>query len=237
MNIAIIFAGGTGTRMGSEVPKQFIEINDKPILIHTLELYQNHIKIDKIYISILKEYLEYTKDLIQKYNISKVAGIVPGGETGMDSIYNALSLAYEENSGEDIVLISDGVRPLITDETIDNNIAGVIEKGNAITTTACFETILLSEDNGQTVKSVPIRRHTFAAQAPQSFYLKDIIEAHEKVRNTPERYTDLVDSCTLMKSLNKEVHIVEGNRNNIKITTPYDVVIFEALLNSFKANN
>ncbi|MCQ2512961.1 MAG: 2-C-methyl-D-erythritol 4-phosphate cytidylyltransferase [Lachnospiraceae bacterium] len=236
MNIAIIFAGGTGTRMGAELPKQFIEIQNKPILIHTLELYQNHKKIDKIYISILKEYFEYTEKLVQKYNISKVAGIVCGGETGMDSIYNALSLAYEENDGDSIVLISDGVRPLITDETIDNNIAGVIEKGNAITTTACFETILLSEDGGQTVKSVPIRRHTFAAQAPQSFYLKDIIEAHNEVRRTPTRYTDLVDSCTLMKSLNKEVHIVEGNRNNIKITTPYDVVIYEALLNNSHAN-
>lgn len=232
MNIAIIFAGGTGTRMGAELPKQFIEIQNKPILIHTLELYQKHKKIDKIYISILKEYFEYTQELVQKYNISKVAGIVCGGETGMDSIYNALSLAYEENDGDSIVLISDGVRPLITDETIDNNIAGVIAKGNAITTTACFETILLSEDDGKTVKSVPIRRHTFAAQAPQSFYLKDIIAAHNEVRNTPEKYTDLVDSCTLMKYLNREVHIVEGNRNNIKITTPNDVIIFEALLNN-----
>lgn len=232
MNIAIIFAGGTGTRMGAELPKQFIEIQNKPILIHTLELYQKHKKIDKIYISILKEYFEYTQELVQKYNISKVAGIVCGGETGMDSIYNALSLAYKENDGDSIVLISDGVRPLITDETIDNNIAGVIAKGNAITTTACFETILLSEDDGKTVKSVPIRRHTFAAQAPQSFYLKDIIAAHNEVRNTPEKYTDLVDSCTLMKYLNREVHIVEGNRNNIKITTPNDVIIFEALLNN-----
>lgn len=234
MNIAIIFAGGTGSRMGAELPKQFLEIKNQPILIYTLKLYQEHPQIDKIYLSILSEYLDYTKSLVEKYGLTKVEGIVPGGETGQDSIYNALSYAASENNGDDIVLISDGVRPLITQKTISNNISGVKEKGSAITTTACFETIIISEDKGETVREIPIRRHTFAAQAPQSFYLKDILEAHEVIRKTPTGYTDIVDSCTLMHKLGREVHIVEGNRSNIKITTPDDVVTFKALLPEFQ---
>lgn len=234
MNIAIIFAGGSGVRMGAGIPKQFLEINGKPVIVHTLDLFENHKEIDKIYISVLADYIPYMNKLVERFNLTKVSGICAGGETGQDSIYNALSKAREENPGDSIVLIHDGVRPWITYETISRNIQGVKDNGNAITCTACFETILMST-NGKTVETVPYRKDTFAAQAPQSFRLDDILSAHEKVRATENRYDNLVDSCTLIKSIGMEAHMVEGNRGNIKVTTPEDVYMYRALL-QYKEN-
>ncbi len=234
MNIAIIFAGGSGVRMGAGIPKQFLEINGKPILVHTLELFENHNEIDKIYMAVLKDYIPYVKKLCTKFGITKLAGVVAGGETGQDSIFNALTKAREENDGDSIVLIHDGVRPWITYDTISRNIAGVKENGNAITCTSCYETILMST-NGKTVETVPYRKDTFAAQAPQSFYLDDIISAHNEVRAKKSRYDNLVDSCTLIKSIGKQAYMVEGNRGNIKVTTPEDVYMYRALI-QYKEN-
>ena len=168
MNIAIIFAGGSGVRMGAGVPKQFLEINGKPIIIHTLQLFQYHKMIDKIYVSILKDYVDYMKELVEDYHLSKVVSVIPGGETAQDSIYNALKKAESENPDDSVVLLHDGVRPFVSYDVIANNIEGVKKNGNAITCTACYETILLSK-SGEQVDSVPYRKDTFAAQAPQSF--------------------------------------------------------------------
>ena len=218
MNIAIVFAGGSGVRMGAGVPKQFLEINGKPIIVHTLQLFQCHDMIDKIYISVLADYIPYMKELVDEYRLNKVADVIPGGETAQDSIYNALKKAESENAEDSIVLLHDGVQ----------------EKGNAITCTPCFETIMISKD-GSHVDSVPYRKETFAAQAPQSFYLKDIIAAHDAVRSTPTKYENMVDACTIIRSQGIEAHMVEGNRGNIKVTTPEDVYTFRALL-QYKEN-
>lgn len=229
MNIAIIFAGGSGVRMGAGIPKQFLEINGKPIIVHTLDLFETHPQIDAIYMAVLEDYIPYMKKLIKKFDITKVKGIVAGGETGQDSIYNALKKAREENPGDSTVLIHDGVRPWVSFDTITRNIEGVKENGNAITCTPCFETIMMSTD-GKTVGTVPYRKDTFAGQAPQSFVLDDILDAHEIVRAKETRYDNLVDSCTLMKSIGRDTFMVEGNRGNIKVTTPEDVYMYRALI-------
>jgi 2-C-methyl-D-erythritol 4-phosphate cytidylyltransferase len=234
MNIAIIFAGGSGIRMGAGVPKQFLEINGKPIIVHTLQLFQYHDKIDKIYVSILKEYVSYMEELVDEYHLRKVVSIIPGGETAQDSIYNALKKAETENPGDSIVLLHDGVRPFVSYDVIAENIASVEKYGNGITTTSCYETILISKD-GDYVDSVPFRKETFAAQAPQSFRLQDIIAAHDVVRARPERYENMVDACTICKSQGIDVHMVPGNRGNIKVTTPEDVYMYRALL-QYKEN-
>ena len=173
-------------------------------------------------------------ELVEEYHLTKVAKVLPGGETAQDSIYNALKMAEAENPEDSIVLLHDGVRPFVSYDVIADNIKGVEEHGNAITTTACFETILLSKD-GQNVDSVPYRKETFAAQAPQSFRLKDIIAAHDVVRARPERYENMVDACTILMSQGLPVHMVEGNRGNIKVTTPEDVYMYRALL-QYKEN-
>lgn len=229
MNIAVIFAGGSGIRMGAGVPKQFLEINGKPVIIHTLKLFQNHDMIDKIYISVLENYIPYMKELVSEFHISKTASVVAGGATAQDSIYNALKEAEKENPEDSIVLLHDGVRPFVSYNTIAANIEGVKQKGNAITCTACCETILLSK-NGEQVDFVPYRKDTFAAQAPQSFYLKDIIAAHDTVRALPTGYDNMVDACTILRTQGLEVHMVPGNVGNIKVTTPEDVYMFRALL-------
>lgn len=232
MNIAIIFAGGTGERLKNgedKTPKQFLKIHNKPIIVYTLELFQQHPEIDKIYISIHPDYYEYMAQLVKLYMIDKVAGIVNGGVTGQDSIYNALKLAQRENSDDALVLIHDGVRPNITPEVISNNIECAKQNGNAITCTSCFETILISE-NSKNPKYVPYRKNTYAAQAPQTFNLGEVINAHEIMRKTNPNYTDIVDTCTLFKTLNKETFMVKGNRGNIKITTIEDLYILRALI-------
>lgn len=232
MNIAIIFAGGVGKRLSNDensLPKQFLRINNKPIIIYTLEHFENHSDIDKIYISIHPDYYDYMQNLVKHYYLSKVAGIVKGGTTGQDSIYNALKLAQKENPENSIVMIHDGVRPNITPEVISSNIKCAKENGNAITCTSCFETILVSE-NHINPQHVPFRKDTFAAQAPQTFRLKEIVEAHEITRKTNPSYENIVDSCTLFKTLNKKTHMVEGNRGNIKITTIEDLYILRSLI-------
>lgn len=229
MNIAVIFAGGSGIRMGAGVPKQFLEINGKPVIVHTLQLFQYHNEIDKIYLAILEDYIDYMKELVDEYHLTKVCCVMPGGDSAQDTIYLELKKISEENPEDSIVLLHDGVRPFVSYEVISRNIQSVKENGSAITSTACYETIIVSK-NGKNVESVPFRKESFAAQAPQSFYLKDILEAHELVRSGPDGYKNMVDACTIMKSQGKEVYLVEGNRGNIKVTTPEDVYMFRALM-------
>lgn len=228
MNIAIIFAGGSGVRMGAGVPKQFLEVNGKPIIIHTLQLFQYHNEIDKIYLAVIEDYIDYMKLLVEEYHLTKVCCIMPGGETAQDTIYGELIRCRKENPDDSIVLIHDGVRPFVSYDTISRNIRAVKKHGNAITSTSCYETIIVSRD-GKSVDEVPYRKETFAAQAPQSFYLKDIIAAHDYVRSLPTKYENMVDACTILRAQGLPVHLIEGNRGNIKVTTPEDVFTLKAL--------
>lgn len=237
MNIAIIFAAGVGQRFDDKmenIPKQFLEIDGKPILIHTLLNFQNHKMIDKIYIATLDKYIDYVYQLCEKFNILKLQKVVKGGACAMESIYNALKIAHEENDENSVVLIHDGVRPVITNEVIENNIKTTLEKGNAITAINCAETIIVSKDFKK-ANSVPIRKETFKAQAPQSFRLKEIFEAHNQIKE--QGYEDIVDNCTLFMKLNKDVNLVEGNFGNIKITTQEDVYILKGILEFIKNKN
>ena len=226
-NIAIIFAGGVGSRMGSEIPKQFLQVYGKEIIIHTLEKFQYNDNVDLIYVGCVEEYIHDFEQMVQKYHITKIPvdGIIPGGTSGQDTIYKVLKRAREDNPGDSICLIHDGVRPLITDDLINKCIKSVQEYGSAVTVTKAFETPIISED-GEKVKEVLPRKFVYTAQAPQSFRLDDILAAHEKIRATEEGYDNprIVDSCSLMKECGNVVHIVEGNRGNIKVTTLDDYI-------------
>ncbi len=234
MNIAIIFAAGKGERMGSVIPKQFLKINEKPILIHTIEIFEYHKMIDKIYVVVQKEYIQYVKNLKKKYNLDKIVKIVEGGNQAQESIYNGIKEAEKENPEDSIVLLHDGVRPFISEKLITDNINAVMKYGSAITSIPSYETILISQDENK-VTNVPYRRETFIGQAPQSFYLKDIVNAHENIRKRPEGYENMVDACTIFNTLGIETHMVNGNRGNLKITTPEDVYVFKAYL-KYKEN-
>ena len=232
--IAIIFAGGVGSRMGASIPKQFLEVQGKPIIIHTLEKFEYHPEITKIYVACKEDLIPQLENMVKKFNIQKIPahGIVPGGSSGQESIYNALCAAARENEGNSIVLIHDGVRPVITEDVITRGIESVIKYGSAITCTKAFETPIISID-GENVSKMPPRGTSFTAQAPQCFYLKDILEAHIITREKNPTYESIIDSCTLMHQLRRDVHIIEGNRDNIKVTTPEDYLRLLAIL-SFK---
>ena len=152
-----------------------------------------------------------------------------GGSNGQDSIYRALRAADAENDKDAIVLIHDGVRPFVSEEVIQKNIECVKQHGSAVTCTSFFETPILSK-GGEEVEEMPLKKEMFTAQAPQSFYLGEIMEAHKKMRELNPDYVDIADSCNLYKNLGKKMYIVEGNRGNIKVTTPEDFYILRALL-------
>lgn len=228
-NIAIIFAGGSGVRMGAGLPKQFIEVNGKPIIIHTLDIFEDSSQIDQIYISCKEDYIEKLEKMIKRFQIDKVKAIVPGGSSALDSVYKALVRAKQDNSDDSIILIHDGVRPCINDDVIKSNIESVKEFGSAITSTPLFETPILSKD-GKHVDELPNRAISYRAQAPQSFYLGEVLKAHELIRKDNPKYEGIIDTCTLMKNTNHDIVLVAGPRSNIKVTTPEDLFVFKAMI-------
>lgn len=231
MNIAVIFAGGSGQRMHTkDIPKQFLEMHKKPIIIYTLEIFEKHPEIDAIVIACKEDWISYLNNLLYKYRIEKVRKVVSGGETGQMSIYNGLVAAEEICNGENsVVLIHDGVRPLINEKLISDNISSVKKNGSAITTAKVTETILVVDDN-EAINHVPERKYSRLAKAPQSFWLKDIIGVHRKAQN--EGRKDYIDSCTMMKHYGYSLFLVDGPAENIKITTPDDFFTMRALLDA-----
>ena len=230
MNIAVIFAGGVGSRMHSkERPKQFLEMYNKPIIIHTLEHFQNHPMIDAIVVVCIESWIPYLKELLYKFRIGKVKSVVPGGETGQLSIFHGLKAAKEiaENKRA-IVLIHDGVRPLITEKLITDNIESVKMYGSAITSAKVKETILVVDEKDSSIDYVPSRNNSRVAKAPQSFWLDDILAIHEKALEKGE--TIWVDSCTMMQEYGFKMHLIDGPSQNIKITTPEDFYTMRAIL-------
>ena len=211
-NVAVIFAGGTGQRMNTRTrPKQFLELHGKPIIVYTLEAFDQHSEIDGIV-------------------VVKIRKIVPGGSTGQESIYNGLCAAAESYEEKDIVLIHDGVRPLIDEETISANIRTVKERGTAITVTAAIETITMKDETGA-VGTIIDRSKCELARAPQSFYLGEILGVHNKVREE-QTGTGFIDSASMMKHYGYKLYTVQGKPENIKITTPSDFYIFRAMVDA-----
>ena len=235
-NIAVVFAGGTGQRMGiKDVPKQFLEVDGKPVIIYTLEHFENHPEIDDIYVVCIESWIDYLNYQLDKFNIKKVKSVVPGGKTGQDSIYLGLKEAEKYCSVDDVVLIHDGVRPFINAELISRNIRDTKLHGNSISCTGCNETFLVSK-NGVDIIDVPVRKESYNGQAPQAFKLGEIISAHEEMRAKNPDYIDVIDSCTLFHLLGRKTYLTEGVRGNTKITNPVDIYIFKAWL-EFKNNN
>lgn len=226
MNIAVIFAGGTGQRMNAgSCPKQFLKLNGKPIIIYTLEIFNEHREIDKIVVSCISNWIPYLEKLVARYDIAKVVEIVPGGSTGQDSIFNGLSAAARHVPADSTVLIHDGVRPLVGNKVISDCIAAVREHGSAITSIPSNETVIIR--NGDGGLEVPPRKDSFIVRAPQCFILKDILAAHE--RAVSEGRHDFIDSCSMMTEYGHRMHLVTGSASNIKITTPADFYIFKTI--------
>lgn len=228
MNYAVVFAGGIGARMmNTEIPKQFMEINHKPIIIYTLENFQNNINIDGIVISCIESWIPYLLEKIKEFNITKVCAVVAGGVNGQESIYHGLTKVSELTNNNCVVLIHDAVRPIINDELINQNINSVLRHGTGITCSQVTETIVKSE-NRKVIEDVNSRDSILIAKAPQSFFLYDILNVHEKAIKEGE--LNFIDSCSLMKYYGYHLNIVLGNYDNVKITTPVDYYMFKAMI-------
>lgn len=202
---------------------------NKPIIIHTIERFENHPLIDSIVVVCIKDWIPHLEHLLYKFRIEKVGRVVPGGKTGQLSIYNGLCAAREIAGNEEaVVLIHDGVRPLINEKVISDNIEGVEKNGSAITTAVVKETILVVNEEKLTIDFVQERKKSRVARAPQSFRLKDIIEVHD--RTMRDGITDCIDSCTMMQNYGYSLFLVDGPDENIKITTPEDFYTMRAIL-------
>lgn len=228
MNIAIIFAGGTGQRMNTKTkPKQFLELHGKPIIIYTLEHFSEHNLIDGIIVVCVEAWINYCQNLIEKFNIRKVKAVIPGGETGMLSRYEGVKKAAELYPEDTICLIHDGVRPMIDSDIITRNIESVEKYGSAITVAPAIETIAVKGSDNK-VGQIIDRNRCQMAKAPQSFRLIDLLKAHQKAIDSG--MNDCIDTAYLMQLQGCDVYAVDGSAENIKITTPTDFYTFRALM-------
>ena len=216
---AVIFAGGVGRRMEiNSSPKQFIPIHGKPLIIHTLEKFQQHREVDGIIIACIENWIDRLWAMLGTYGITKVIDIVPGGDTGHDSIRLGLDRLSKEAADEDIVLIHDGVRPLINAELITENISAVEKHGSAITSESVRESVVESAD-GKNIDRVPARDHTYIAKAPQSFRFGDIYRLYRQALSDKRKF---VDSAHLCSTYGFPLHLIKSPRHNMKITDPLD---------------
>lgn len=233
MNIALIIAGGSGNRMGQDIPKQFMHVDGCPIIIRTMQCFQHHPDIDAIAVVCLKGWDTVLQAYANQFCIDKLKWIFSGGNSGMESIHNGIyGLKQAGCEDEDLVLIHDSVRPLLSQDIISSNIAICKAFGYAITGIKCREAILESEDGFSTSVSIP-RDKLIRTQTPQTFRLCNIIKVHEEAKL--KGIADSVASCTLVAEVGgRNMHIVPGSEKNIKITTVEDLEILKALMHTSK---
>lgn len=226
-NIALIIAGGTGARMHQDIPKQFLSVNDKPIIVYTMEAFQRHSEIDGIVVACLEGWQEALKAYIKQFHISKAVEIVDGGESGQDSIRNGVFAIAQRYTPEDLILVHDAIRPMLSSDIISDNIAKCRKYGNAVTVIPCMEAMLKSEDEFESRESI-LRNSLFRAQTPQTIRVGDMVALHKEA--IEKGITNSVATCTLLLELGRKVYFARGSELNIKITTTDDITIFKALL-------
>lgn len=231
-NIVLIIAGGVGARMGQDIPKQFINVYDKPVIVYTLEAFQKHPSIDAIEVVCLDGWHDVLWAYAKQFGIAKLENIVSGGKNGQDSIRNGLyDIASRHNGSDDIVLVHDAIRPMVSSDIISDNIRVCRQYGNAITVVPCTAAMLKTFDSLSTEEQVP-RDNLKITQTPQAFFLQDIIAAHKEALKNG--ITNSVASCTMYIELGRKLYMSAGSEKNLKLTTAEDIEIFKALLNAQK---
>ena len=232
MIVALLTAAGKGNRMGQDIPKQFMHVENKPLIIHTMEAFQNHPNVDAIMVVTLPEWTAVLQAYAGQFNITKLRWVVPGGETGQESIYNGLLALSKELSSEDIVMIHDGNRCLVSSEIISNSLATFHSHGSAVAAIPCVEAVFRSNDDGSSsTVSIP-REQLIRTQTPHTYTLGKLLWAHEEAEKRKIKNT--AATCTLMQELGETVFFSQGSETNLKITTVDDMLIFEALLHTKK---
>lgn len=227
VNIGLLIAGGTGNRMHQDIPKQFITVNERPVIVYTLEAFEKHPEIDAIAVVCIEGWEQVLWAYAKQFNITKLQYIVAGGKNGQDSIRNGVYELEKHFDKDDIVLIHDAIRPMVSAEIISDNIRVAREYGNAITVIPCAEAMMQTEDGMVSVGSYP-RDRLKRTQTPQAFKIGDICDLHRRALEAG--ITNSVASCTLKIEMGEQVYFSAGSEKNIKLTTVEDIDIFKALL-------
>jgi 2-C-methyl-D-erythritol 4-phosphate cytidylyltransferase len=235
MNIALVIAGGTGRRTQQEIPKQFINVYDKPILIYTLEAFQNHPDIDVIEVVCLEGWHEILSAYARQFKISKLKWIINGGETGQESIRNGVYNLYENYNKDDIVIVHDGIRPLIDKAVISDCIAVCKKYGNAVSSLPYNEQIFKTSD-GLTTTEYILRETLRRVQTPQAYILDDLYKSYKRAFAETIGIYGSSYTNTMMVELGETLHFAAGSDKNIKITSLDDIELFKALLSGEKRN-
>ncbi len=230
-NIALIIAGGVGARMRQDIPKQFINVYDKPVIIYTLEAFQNHPGIDDIYVVCVEGWEQMLRVYAKQFGITKLSNIIHGGTNGQDSIRNGVEAIAEKYNDDDIVLIHDAIRPMVSSDIISDNIRVCSQYGTAISVVPCTAAMLKTYDGETTTQQVP-RDNLKTTQTPQAVTLGKLKWAHKEA--LARGITNSVATCTMFIELGQELHFSLGSEKNLKLTTPEDLEIFKALYNSKK---
>lgn len=233
MNIGLLIAGGSGTRMNMEIPKQFLTVYEKPIIIYTLERFQKHPNIDAIAVVCKEGWEDILSSYAKQYNITKLKHIITGGSNGQESIFNGISELSRNYDEKDLVLIHDGIRPMVSEEIISSGIAVAKKNGNAITVIPSVEVIARSKDAESSNRTIP-RDELFRTQTPQTFSLGKLLNMHNEAKE--KNISDSTATVSLAIDLGNTVHFSSGSEKNVKITTADDLDIFKSLL-SLEGNN
>lgn len=214
---------------GAQIPKQFLRLGGKPIIAHTLQCFQDHPMVEGIAVACIESWIPKLKKIVADYRLDKVLAVVPGGQTGQDSRLRGL-LALEglecPPTSEDVVLIHDGVRPLIDAKSISRCIDSVVQRGCTVVTAPATETIIVSKN--QEVESVVNRSSCLLARAPQGFRFGEVLSIYQ--RAPEDGILDSIDSISLMANYGYRIYTVEGPEENIKITTPRDFFAFKSFV-------
>ena len=229
MITAVILAAGQGKRMGKEIPKQFLMVQDKPIIIYTLESFQTHPFIDAIEVVCCKNWIEQMQEYAQQYNIHKLKLIVPGGASSQESIRNGIFALEEYMKDEDMVIIHDGIRPLVDDDVLTNVIDVCKEFGNGVSSLPYNEQIFVTEDAKSSVKYIP-RGTLRRVSTPQAYLFGLIDHAYRVAEASGIGFGDSSYANTMMADLGYRLYFAKGSDRNIKLTTQVDLEVFQAYL-------
>lgn len=226
-NVGLLIAGGAGNRMHQDIPKQFITVNERPVIVYTLDAFEKHPEIDAIGVVCIEGWEQVLWAYAKQFNITKLQYVVPGGKNGQDSIRSGVYELEKHLAPEDIVLIHDAIRPMVSAEIISDNIRVAREYGNAITVIPCAEAMMQTQDGVVSTGSYP-RDRLKRTQTPQAFHIGDICDLHRRALEAG--ITNSVASCTLKIEMGEQVYFSAGSEKNIKLTTVEDIDIFKALL-------
>ena len=227
-HVAIILAGGSGTRMGGAMPKQFLSLKDKPVIVHTLEKFQQNENIDAILIVCIKDWIEHLKEILDEFKIPKVKWIVEGGATGHDSSRNGIFFLKDKLEDNDQVIIHDAARPILPQQAIDEMLRVSHEKGNASLAIPCHETVLFTEDGGKSGLKELDRSSIMRVQTPQAYYYKLIRTVYEKAE--AENKHDFIYADLVCAYYGERIYFSKGFTNNIKITRKEDIPLCKSLM-------